>query len=117
MGDCVLGLILEERGLLKPKPTGTDYFIAAVVPEQTLQDAVRIAAELRTRGYSADFSYKSASLSRQLKQASAQNVKKCIILGDELKNDELVVKDMTTSKQKRIKIDTFFAGLNPPKAG
>ena len=116
MGDCVLGLMLEERGLLKPKPTGTDYFIACVEPEQTLQDAVKIVAELRTKGYSADFSYKSASLSRQLKQASAQNAKKCIILGDELKNNELVVKDMTTSKQKRIKIDAFFAELNPPKA-
>lgn len=112
MGDCVLGLILEERGLLKPKPTGIDYFIACVEPEQTQQDAVKIVAELRTKGYSADFSYKSASLSRQLKQASAQNAKKCIILGDELKNNELVVKDMTTSKQKRIKLDTFFAELN-----
>jgi histidyl-tRNA synthetase len=116
MGDCVLGLMLEERGLLKPKPTGIDYFIACVEPEQTQQDAVKIAAELRTKGYSADFSYKSVSLSRQLKQASGRNAKKCIIIGDEFKNNELVVKDMTTSKQKRIKIDTFFAELNPPKA-
>jgi histidyl-tRNA synthetase len=116
MGDCVLGLMLEEKGLLKPKPTGIDYFIACVEPEQTQQDAVKIAAELRTKGYSADFSYKSVSLSRQLKQASGRNAKKCIIIGDEFKNNELVVKDMTTSKQKRIKIDTFFAELNPPKA-
>jgi histidyl-tRNA synthetase len=112
MGDCVLGLMLEERGLLKPKPTGMDYFIACVEPAKTLQDAVKIAAELRIKGYSADFSYKAASLSRQLKQASSQNARKCIILGDELKNNELVVKDMTTSKQKRIKLDTFFAELN-----
>ena len=112
MGDCVLGVMLEERGLLKPKPTGMDYFIACVEPEKTLQDAVKIVTELRTKGYSADFSYKSASLSRQLKQASSLNARKCIILGDELKNNELVVKDMTTSKQKRIKLDKFFAGLN-----
>jgi histidyl-tRNA synthetase len=116
MGDCVLGLMLEEKGLLKPKQTGINYFIACVEPEQTLQDAVKIAAELRTKGYSADFCYKSASLSRQLKQASSQNARICIILGDELKNNELVVKDMTTSKQKRIKIDAFFSELNPPKA-
>lgn len=116
MGDCVLGLMLEERGLLKPKPTGIDYFIACIEPEQTLQDAVKIAAELRAKGYSADFTYKAASLSRQLKQAAAQNARKSIILGDEFKSNELVVKDMTTSKQKRIKIDAFFAELNPPKA-
>ncbi len=112
MGDCVLGLMLEEKGLLKPKPQELDYFVACVELERTQQDAVKIVAELRTKGYSADFSYKSASLSRQLKQASARNAKKCIIIGDELKNNELVVKNMTTSKQKRIKIDTFFAELN-----
>ncbi|MFA5252152.1 MAG: histidine--tRNA ligase [Phycisphaerae bacterium] len=116
MGDCVLGLMLEERGLLKPKQAGIDYFVACVEPEQTLQDAVKIVAELRTKGYSANFSYKAASLSRQLKQAAAQNARKSITLGDEFKSNELVVKDMTTSKQKRIKIDTFFAELNPPKA-
>jgi histidyl-tRNA synthetase len=114
MGDCVLGVMLEERGLLKPKPTGLDYFVACVEPELSCQDAVKIVAELRTKGYSADFSYKSASLSRQLKQASARNAKKCIIIGDEFKNNELVVKDMTTSKQKLIKLDTFFAELKSP---
>jgi histidyl-tRNA synthetase len=116
MGDCVLGLMLEEKGLLKPKPAELDYFVACVEPEQTQQDAVKVVAELRTKGFAADFSYKSISLSRQLKQASGRNAKKCIIIGDEFKNNELVVKDMTTSKQKRIKTDTFFAELNPPKA-
>jgi histidyl-tRNA synthetase len=96
------------------KPRELDYFVACVEPELSCQDAVKIVAELRTKGYSADFSYKSASLSRQLKQASAQNAKKCIIIGDEFKNDELVVKDMATSKQKRIKIGTFFAELKSP---
>jgi histidyl-tRNA synthetase len=114
MGDCVLGVMLEERGLLKPVPHGLDYFVACVAPELSCQDAVKIVAELRTKGYSADFSYKSASLSRQLKQASAQNAKKCIILGDEFKSNELVVKDMTTSKQKLIKLDAFFAELKSP---
>jgi histidyl-tRNA synthetase len=114
MGDCVLGVMLEEKGLLKPKPQELDYFVACVAPELSCQDAVKIVAELRTKGYSADFSYKSASLSRQLKQAAAKNAKKCIILGDEFKSNELVVKDMTTSKQKLIKLDKFFAELKSP---
>jgi histidyl-tRNA synthetase len=114
MGDCVLAVLLEERGLLKPKPQELDYFVACVQPELSNQDAVKLVAQLRTNGFAADFSYKSASLSRQLKQASARNAKKCIILGDEFKNNELVVKDMTTSKQKLIKVDTFFAELKSP---
>jgi histidyl-tRNA synthetase len=114
MGDCVLGVMLEERGLLKPKPQELDYFVACVEPALSEKDAVKLVAELRTKGYSADFSYKSASLSRQLKQASARNAKKCIIIGDEFKNNELVVKDMATSKQKLIKLDKFFAELKSP---
>jgi histidyl-tRNA synthetase len=111
MGDCVLAVLLEERGLLKAAPQELDYFVACVQPELSNRDAVKLVAQLRTNGFSADFSYKSSSLSRQLKQASARNAKNCIILGDEFKNNELVVKDMTTSKQKVIKVDTFFAQL------
>ncbi len=114
IGDCVLAILLEEKGLLKSKPRELDYYVACVVPELSQGDAVKLVAELRTKGYSADFSYKFSSLSRQLKQASAQNAKKCIILGDEFKRSELVVKDMTTSKQKLIKLDKFFAELKSP---
>ena len=63
-------------------------------------------------GAYADFSYKSANLSRQLKQASAQNAKQCIIVGDEFNNNELVVKDMVTGRQETIKVDNFFGQLD-----
>jgi histidyl-tRNA synthetase len=114
IGDSVLAILLEKKGLLKPTQQELDYFVACVEPELTQRDAIKIVAELRTNGFAADFSYKSASLSRQLKQASARNAKKCIIIGDEFKNNELVVKDMATSKQKLIKLDTFFADIGTP---
>jgi histidyl-tRNA synthetase len=114
IGDSVLAILLEKKGLLKPRPQELDYFVACIEPELTRRDAVKIVAELRTNGFAADFSYKSASLSRQLKQASARNAKKCIIIGDEFKNNELVVKDMATSKQKLIKLDTFFTDIETP---
>jgi histidyl-tRNA synthetase len=114
IGDSVLAILLEEKGLLKPKPQELDYFVACVAPALSEKDAVKLVAELRTKGYSADFSYKFTSLSRQLKQASARNAKKCVIIGDEFKNNELVVKDMATSKQKLIKLDAFFAELKSP---
>ncbi len=120
MGDCILGVLLEQRGLLKPNPQKLDYFVACVEPALSEEDAVKLVAELRTKGYSADFSYRSTSLSKQLKQASARNAKKCIIIGDEFKNNDLVVKDMATSKQELIKLDKFFTALGtgpePPQA-
>jgi len=114
IGDSVLAILLEKKGLLKPKPQELDYFVACVAPALSQRDAVKLVAGLRTKGYSADFSYKFTSLSRQLKQASARNAKKCIIIGDEFKNNELVVKDMATSKQELIKLDKFFAVLGTP---
>jgi len=59
----------------------------------------------------ANFSYKSVNLSKQLKQASAQNAKQCIIVGDELKDGKLAVKDMATGQQELVDYDKFFAQL------
>jgi histidyl-tRNA synthetase len=133
IGDCVLGILLEEKGLLKPEKPELDYFVAVIdVPltfddkdgtvQKTVEDvsrpcsrgrdvAIELTAKLRRVGLSAAFSYESVSLSKQLKEASAQNAKKCIIIGEEFNNNQLVVKDMTTGEQKTIDVDKFFAEL------
>jgi len=67
--------------------------------------------KLRSAGFAASFSCTAAKLRKQLKQASDQNAKKCIIIGDEYKNKELVVKDMATGEQQLIELDKFFAQL------
>jgi histidyl-tRNA synthetase len=112
IGDCVLGILLEEKGLLKPKTKESDYFVACV-DENYKGSAVEIAVQLRSRGYVAGFSYKAGKLGKQLKEASQQNAKKCIIIGEEFNNNQLVVKDMATSEQKTIEVDKFFAELKP----
>ncbi|MCJ7693665.1 MAG: histidine--tRNA ligase [Sedimentisphaerales bacterium] len=112
IGDCVLGILLEEKGLLKPKPKELDYFVA-YVNENYKDKAVELAVELRSKGLIADFSYKAGKLSKQLKLASESNAKKCIIIGDEFKNNELVIKDMGTGEQKLVKVDEF---LSQPKS-
>ena len=112
IGDCVLGILLEEKGLLeKQLPLRTlDYFVACV-DKQYSQKAIEISVKLRRAGVAAGFSYKAASLSKQLKEASIRKVKSCIIIGEEFKNKELVVKDMATGRQQLIGVDEFFAQL------
>jgi histidyl-tRNA synthetase len=110
IGDCVLGILLEEKGLLKPKPKELDYFVA-YVNENYRDKAVELAVELRSKGLIADFSYKAAKLSKQLKLASEGNAKKCIIIGDEIKNNELAIKNMATGVQQTIASDEFFDQL------
>jgi histidyl-tRNA synthetase len=107
-----LGILLEEKGLLQKqlsKPQ-VDYFVA-FTDEQFFENVIGITAKLRRAGLSANFDYKGAKLGKQLKQASEQNAKKCIIIGEEFKENKLVVKDMVTGKQEEVKVDKFFAEL------
>ena len=112
MGDCVLEILLKDKGLLEKNiPTAQlEYFVAAV-DKEFFQKAIEITMKIRSAGLAANFSYKSAKLSKQLKEASEQKAKECIIIGEEFKNNELVIKDMAAGKQKLINIEKFLSQL------
>ncbi len=112
MGDCVLEILLRERNKLPKEIDGRhiDYFVASA-DAPLFEKTIETAMKLRRAGLTANFSYKPVGLSKQLKQASEQNAKKCIIIGDEFKNRQLVVKDMATGKQEAINVDEFFEKL------
>jgi histidyl-tRNA synthetase len=114
MGDCVLEILLKEKGLLEKQvqKEQLEYFVACVGVFG--EEVYRIVSKLRTKGKSANFSYKMGGLSRQLKEASAQNAKKCIIIGaEELKENKIKVKDMETGEQELVDVDEFLSGLKP----
>ncbi len=109
MGDCVLEVLLREKELLDKKVTAgaVDYFVLPL-SDALLNEAVKLTARLRTRGLKSMFPYKAAGLSKQLKIASEKNAKHCIIIGDEFKNGDIVVKDMGTGEQKTVNKDKFL---------
>ena len=109
MGDCVLEILLREKGLLDKKiPSRTlDYYVVPISGE-FLDEAVKLTAGLRTKGFKAAFSYKVAGLSKQLKNASEQNAKFCVIIGDEFKAGNIVVKDMATGQQQTVSMEQFL---------
>lgn len=112
IGDCVLGILLEEKGLLRKKlPVQKLEYFVAYVDENYRESAVKVTMRLRSKGFAANFSYKSAKLGKQLKLASESNTKKCIIIGEEFKDKKLIIKDMATGKQEEIEIDKFFTKL------
>lgn len=114
MGDCVLEILLREKGLLeKQLPKNQLQYFVICVDESFRDEVISLAMTLRSMGYSANFSYKVAVLSKQLKQASVQNAQKCIIIAEEFKDDALVIKDMKTGEQKNIKYDSFVSELKP----
>jgi histidyl-tRNA synthetase len=115
MGDCVLEILLREKGLLdeeiaEKKLGSVDYYV--VYTDANLQQkAVELTAKLRANGCSSVFSYKGGNLGKQLKQASAAGAKKCVIVGDEIAKDQIAVKDMSTGDQKVIRLEEFLSGL------
>lgn len=114
MGDCVLEILLREKGLLTDEQLKTrslDYYIA-VADGRFANEAIKLAAKIRLAGKSCDFSYKGGNLGKQFKQADAANAAQTIILGSEYQLELLVVKDMKTGEQSQISIEAFEKALS-----
>jgi len=112
MGDCVLEILLRDKGLIADSIVkgGVDYFVAWV-DGKFQQKAIQITAGIRSAGLSAQFSYKGGNLSKQLKQASAGGAKNCVIVGSEIDDGQIAVKDMATGEQEVLGLEGFLSGL------
>jgi histidyl-tRNA synthetase len=112
MGDCVLEILLEEKGLLKERLPDSrfDYFVT-YAEDKYRNKAVEVTTILRRKNLRVNFSYKGGNLGKQLKEASSQNAASCIIIGNEIENGQLVIKDMAKGEQKTVKEEEFFKSL------
>jgi histidyl-tRNA synthetase len=120
MGDAVLEILLHQKGLLNVPPhRQLDYFVASVpgpdivfeaeggrTPEQ---EAVKLVAQLRSKGYRVDFTYEPGGLGKQLKRAAERGAKACIIIGAEFKENRLVIKKMAPGTQESVDKEQFLA--------
>ena len=109
MGDCVLAIMLEEKGLLAPGAVTRklDYYVA-YTDKEFLSKAIEITTQLRRKDFAAELSYKGGNLGKQLKAASDANAAQCIIIGQELNDSgEIAVKDLTTGEQKLCRVETL----------
>ncbi len=113
MGDCVLGIVLEEKGLFKniSEKNNIEYFV--VYADDSLKnETLKLIATLRRAGCKADFSYKGGALGKQLKQASAVNAAKCVIVGDEFtQKKQIIIKNMSSGEQSPVDVGEFFSKL------
>ncbi len=113
MGDCVLEILLQERGLLEKQvpQRKLEYFVALADP-QFEPDMFRLTAAIRARGHSANFSYKPVGLSKQLKEAAGQKAEKCLIVGQEYRDrQQVAVKDLATGQQQTVNAEEFLRSL------
>ncbi len=112
MGDCILEILLREKGLLDKKLSSKqlDYFVV-YVDKKYQSEAIQVTTQLRSKGKGTNFSYKGGNLGKQLKQASAQNAARCIIIGQEIEAGQVVVKDMATGEQREVGVEDFFKSI------
>jgi len=109
LGDVVLEIMLQERGLLKTAVGQVDVFIINAGVE-LYDKAIEITCQLREKGFTAVFSYKhGANVGKQLKQASEQNARCAVILGSETQTqNEITLKNLANGNQQKINLSKFL---------
>mmetsp|Transcript_13009 Transcript_13009/g.14504 ORF Transcript_13009/g.14504 Transcript_13009/m.14504 type:complete len:333 (+) Transcript_13009:1-999(+) len=105
-GDAVVVELLKERSILPSfESSGFDAVVFALTPE-LYNEALAVAGKLRQAGQSVDVVLEKKKPKWVFKHANRLNVKYCVIVApDEFENGEVSVKDMTTGKQRSVKID------------
>lgn len=92
--------ILKERGNLKK--LNIEVYI---VPMENNYIALKIARQLRKQNINVDIEMDNKKLKKALNYANIENIPFVIILGDEeLKDNEVILKNMKTGEQKNIDI-------------
>ncbi len=107
MGDVVIGLVLQELGLVPALATSPSSVLVTVFSAEIQPESMRLAAELRRSGLNVTCYPEPAKLPRQFKFADRMGMKVVLVLGpDELAQDQVAVKDLARSSQEIVARDS-----------
>ena len=106
----ILALDLEDIKL--PVDNGTDIFVM-YVSDTEKKFSLSLVQELRMNGFKVNTEYNNRGLKSQFKTADRLNSKYLIILNDEdLKNDEINIKNNKTKEEEKIGLDYLIYYLD-----
>jgi histidyl-tRNA synthetase len=114
MGDVVLGLVLQDRGLIKPEECvpKPDVFVISAGSELAEKALPRLVAQLRRAGIHARHTYKTTrNVGKLLGDASKSRARFAIILGNELADGQVALKDLVAGTQSMVARDEILAAL------
>jgi len=101
-------LVMESLGVEFPKEDGMDLFVLALGDEAD-KISTKIIYQLRKNGISCDKDHLKRSIKAQFKYSDKLNTKYTAIIGEnEIANNIVVLKDMSTSTQTNINLETFI---------
>lgn len=99
--------ILKAKGNLKN--TNIDVYI---IPMQNKVQALKIATDLRKQDINVDIEMNNKKLKKALNYANIEEIPSVIIIGDdELKEDKVILKNMQTGSQIKVKIEEIAKNL------
>jgi histidyl-tRNA synthetase len=109
MGDVVLADLLRSTGRMPQWAPLLDVWVA-YADAGLLDDAMRIARQLRDRGMAVEYALGGQQLSRQLKAASAAGAREALVLQPaDLERGEAVVRHLSNGEEARVRIDEWIA--------
>lgn len=98
-------MLLENTGVKIENPNQVEYYIAPMGEEES-KKAFEIVCKLRAKGITADFDHMGRSIKAQFKYADKIGAKKVAVIGsNELINNSVKVKDMTTGQEQMVCFD------------
>lgn len=101
MGDAVLAELLREKKIAMPQATGAEIFIVAEAKEQAM--ALQITGQLRRSGFSVDFDPGAGKWGKQLEMAEAKGARWALLVGREVAEGKLGLKELASRKQSEIR--------------
>jgi histidyl-tRNA synthetase len=103
MGDVVIGIILQEKGLIPPFVPTPAPVLVTVFDESLWLNSYALAAELRAAGLNVTTYPEPAKLPKQFKFADRMGMRVTIVVGpDEAAADKVTVKDLKSGAQETI---------------
>jgi histidyl-tRNA synthetase len=104
LGDVVISLILESKGLI-PKDIGDSpaSILVTVFDSERLSNSLNFAAELRGAGLKVVCYPEVVKLPKQFKYADRMKISTVTVIGpDEATNDQVTIKVLSTGKQQTV---------------
>jgi histidyl-tRNA synthetase len=103
MGDVVIGIILQEKGLLPPFVPSPAPVLMTVFDESLWMNSYALAAELRAAGLKVTAYPEPAKLPKQFKYADRMGMRVTVVVGpDEAAAGRVTVKDLKNGTQETV---------------
>ncbi|AFH48585.1 Histidyl-tRNA synthetase [Ignavibacterium album JCM 16511] len=98
-------LACENENVLNPPEPSIDIYLVRIDNDLLLKIS-ELASYLRKNDLTVDYDYLNRSVKAQMREANKMNARFVLFVGgDEFKNDELVLKNLSTGHQENIKLN------------